>query len=142
LLQQGPDPQPDVVACCDCHIRDQGESAEEFVDIGQSHNAPDSSRIIEARSNDALAIRGPRGAKDRATVAFQLREQLPRGRGPDACRRIRARGDDALPVREPRSAKDRSSFASNCSAAAFQTRAFLSSLAVTMSCPSWDHAAL
>jgi len=80
------------------------------------------------------------------SVAFQPPQQLPRGRVPHPCRLILVRGDDALPSGDHAALETSplwpSSFASNCPVAAFQTRAVLSALAVTMCWPSGDHATL
>ena len=48
-----------------------------------SGRVPDPSRPILARGNDALAVRGERGAEDLVSMAFQLCHLLPSRRVPD-----------------------------------------------------------
>ncbi len=91
-----------------------------FRQLLPSGRVPDPRRLIIARGDDALAVRGERGAVDSVSMAFQLCQQLASGRVPHPCRPILARGDDALAVRGERGAVDRLSMAFQRSPAAAQ----------------------
>ena len=116
-------------------------------DVVQSPDAVDPCRSITARGDDALAVRGERGADDLRQYGLPA---LPAAAPWPRSRPVPCPSQLAVTIRWPSGENAAlttasvwpSSSATCCPVAAFQTRAVPSSLAVTMRWPSGENAAL